>query len=94
MANPDKILILDDNPEMCDLLAECLKPLRYTVASASSGPQALELIEIERFDVAILDLLLPDCDGMEILRHIREWRPEIEIIVLTAYATLETAIEA
>jgi signal transduction histidine kinase/CheY-like chemotaxis protein len=94
MANPDKILILDDNPEMCDLLAECLKPLRYTVASASSGPQALELIETERFDVAILDLLLPDCDGMEILRHIREWRPEIEIIVLTAYATLETAIEA
>ncbi len=94
MANPDKILILDDNPEMCDLLAECLKPLRYAVASASSGPQAMELIETERFNVAILDLLLPDCDGMEILRCIRERRPDIEIIVLTAYATLETAIEA
>ena len=94
MANPDRILIVDDNPEMCTLLAECLKSPRYSVACAISGPQAQELVETEKFDVLILDLLLPGSDGMEILRHVRERRPEIEIIVLTAYATLETAIRA
>jgi len=94
MANPDKILIVDDNVEMCELLAECLRPQRYAMARTSSGLAALELIENERFDVVILDLRLPRSDGIEILRHIRERRPEVEIIVLTAYASLETAIEA
>jgi signal transduction histidine kinase/DNA-binding response OmpR family regulator len=94
MANPNKILILDDNADMCDLLVECLRPLRYDVTSTTSGPHALALIETERFETAILDLLLPDIDGMEVLRRIRKRRPEIEIIVLTAYATLETAVEA
>lgn len=94
MANPNKILILDDNADMCDLLAECLRPLRYDVTSTTSSPHALALIETERFEAAILDLLLPDIDGMEVLRRVRKRRPEIEIIVLTAYATLETAVEA
>jgi len=94
MASPDRILILDDNPEMCELLTECLKPQRYTFASAHSGHEALRLLETERFAAAILDLRLPGPDGIEILRHFREQRPETEIIVLTAYASLETAIEA
>jgi len=94
MANPDRLLIVDDNAEMCELLAECLRPQRYALACASSGLEALELLGNERFDVVILDLRLPRSDGIEILRHIRERRPEIEIIVLTAYASLETAIEA
>jgi signal transduction histidine kinase/DNA-binding response OmpR family regulator len=94
MANPEKIMIVDDNPEMCEVVAECLKPLRHTVICATTGPQALDLIERKRFGVVVLDLLLPGSDGMEILRHIREQRPETEIIVLTAYASLETAIEA
>jgi len=94
MANPNRILILDDNADMCDLLVECLRPLRYDITSTTSGPHALALIETERFEAAILDLLLPDIDGMEVLRRIRKRRPEIEIIVLTAYATLETAVEA
>ena len=94
MANPDKVLILDDNLEMCELLTECLKPHRYAFTCANSGDQALELLETERFAAAIVDLRLPGPDGIEILRHFRERRPETEIIVLTAYASLETAIEA
>jgi len=91
MANPNKILILDDNADMCDLLAECLRPLRYDVTSTTSSPHALALIETERFEAAILDLLLPDIDGMEVLRRIRKRRPEIEIIAVSyTHLTLPT----
>jgi len=94
MAGPDRILIMDDDPKMCALLSECLMPLRCEITSVNSGGEALALLETERFSVAILDLMLPDLSGTEVLRRIREQRPEIEVIVLTGHASLETAIEA
>ena len=94
MASSDKILIVDDDPEVCELLSMSLSPLGYEITSANDGFQALERIGAERFNVVILDLTLPGPDGMEILRHIREQQAETEIIMLTAHASLETAIEA
>jgi signal transduction histidine kinase/CheY-like chemotaxis protein len=94
MTSPDKILIIDDDPKMRELLLECLAPLGCDVTSASSGQQALELIEAEQFNAALLDLMLPDIDGMKVFRRIRKLRPELEVIVLTGYASLESAIEA
>lgn len=94
MASPARILIVDDNPEICKLLSMSLAPLGYEVTSANDGFQALEQIETEQFNVAILDLMLPGPNGIEILRHIREQQVETEVIVLTAYASLETAIKA
>lgn len=94
MARPDRILIVDDDPAMRELLRECLTPLGYDLTFGNSGRQALELLAATPFTVAILDLMLPDLSGTEMLRRIREPRPEIEIIVLTGYASLETAIEA
>lgn len=94
MTSSDRILVTDDDPKMCDLLFECLKPLEYEVAFAGGGQEALDLLETQPFSVVLLDLKLPDLDGTEVLRRIRERWPEIEIIILTGYASLETAIEA
>ncbi len=94
MTNRDQILIVDDSPEMPHLLDACLRPLGYDTAAIGNGRQGLEMLETGEFSVAILDLMLPDLNGMEILRRIRQQRPEIEIIMLTGHASLETAIEA
>jgi signal transduction histidine kinase len=94
MANPGKLLIVDDDLEMCRLLSLSLSPLGCEIALANDGYQALEWIEVEQFDAAILDLMLPGPGGIGILKHIREQGSEMEVIVLTAHASMETAIEA
>ena len=94
MTNPNQILIVDDDVEIHGLLHACLQSLGYDTVATDNGRRGLEMLASGEFNVAILDLMLPDLNGMEILRRIRQQRPEIEIIVLTAYASLETAIEA
>jgi CheY-like chemotaxis protein/signal transduction histidine kinase/HPt (histidine-containing phosphotransfer) domain-containing protein len=94
MANQNRILIIDDDPGMHGMLQISLAPLGYDVVAAENGRQGLEMLEAEPSSVVILDIMLPDLDGIEILRRIREQWPEIEVIMLTAYASLETAIEA
>lgn len=94
MANRDRILIIDDDLEMHNLLRACIAPLGYEVTATDNGQQGLEMLKTGQFNVAILDLMLPDLNGMEILKQIQEQQPGIEIIVLTAYASLETAIGA
>jgi CheY-like chemotaxis protein/signal transduction histidine kinase/HPt (histidine-containing phosphotransfer) domain-containing protein len=94
MANQNRILIIDDDPGMHGMLQICLAPLGYDAVAADNGRQGLEMLESGQFSVVILDLMLPDLDGIEILRRIRKQWPEIEVIMLTAYASLETAIEA
>ena len=94
MARSDSILIIDDDPKMRELLFECLAPLGYEITQADSGQQALELIADDQFNVVLLDLMLPDIDGMQVFRDIRKQRPETEVIVLTGYASLESAIDA
>jgi signal transduction histidine kinase/CheY-like chemotaxis protein len=94
MARPDKILIIDDDPRMRELVFECLAPLGYDVTQAESGRRALELAEAEPFNVVLLDLKLPDMEGMRVFRDIRQRRPETEVIVLTGYGSLESAVDA
>jgi two-component system sensor histidine kinase/response regulator len=94
MADLDRILIIDDDPDMHGLLQTCLAPLGYDVVAADNGQQGLEILGSEPFSVVILDLMLPDLHGIEVLRRIRQRWPETEVIMLTAYASLETAIEA
>ncbi len=94
MGNRDQILIVDDDLDMHGLLHACLAPLGHDIMATTSSQQALELLKTGQFSVAILDLMLPNLSGMEILRRMRRQEPEIETIVLTAYASLETAIEA
>jgi signal transduction histidine kinase len=94
MAQAGKILIVDDDPKTCNLLSLSLSPQGYEITSAHDAFQALERLEAERFNVVILDLMLPGPNGMEILRHIHEQQIDVEVIMITAYASLSSAIEA
>jgi CheY-like chemotaxis protein/signal transduction histidine kinase len=90
----DRILIVDDNLEMHTLLEACLDPVSDEIVATDSGREALDLLGHEDFAVVVLDLMLPDLDGLEILEGIRQSQREIAVIILTAHGSLETAIEA
>jgi signal transduction histidine kinase len=94
MSSPDKVLIIDDDELIQDLLRACLAPQGHQLVFAGRGQEALELLKSGQFAVAILDIMLPEINGMEILRRVQGQIPETEIIVLTGHASLETAIEA
>ena len=94
MISAPRILIVDDDRDMCQLIRRSLAHLGCECKDAYDGWQALEQIETGQFDLVILDLMLPGPDGMEILRHIHQRQIETDVIVLTAYASLESAIEA
>ncbi|WP_084055843.1 sigma-54-dependent transcriptional regulator [Desulfacinum hydrothermale] len=91
---PFSILIADDEPNIREALHEALAGEGYWVATASSGRQTLSQLEARRFQLVLLDLVLGDMDGMEILKAVKEKWPRTEVVVITAYGTIETAVEA
>ncbi|MBC7236605.1 MAG: diguanylate cyclase [Chloroflexi bacterium] len=90
----ERILIVDDQESIRDLLAALCEDEGYEVATAEDGAEALALLERGSFDVGILDLLLPDIHGLDVLRRAKALYPEIEVIILTGHSDLQTAVEA
>ena len=88
------ILVVDDDPSVRFYLEQALTRVGYRVAAVGSGEAALELIASQEFDLALLDLQLGGIGGMEVLAKLRQRSPETAVIVLTAHASLETAVEA
>ncbi len=88
------ILIVDDEKGMRDLLSFMLRTEGYHIIEASSGEEALACMEAETFDVVIADIMMPGMNGLQLLRRIREHDSDAVVIVMTAYASLQTAIEA
>jgi DNA-binding NtrC family response regulator len=91
---PATLLIADDDPVALALLAEVLAGEGYAVRAASGGAACLELAAREPVELAIVDLRMPDMDGLEVIRRLAVIRPGIPIIILTAFAGIDTAIEA
>ncbi len=89
-----RILLVDDEPRMLSLLNSLLKAEGYDVTSAQDGSKVPELINTEVFDLMISDIRMTPIDGMELLKIARAARPTMPVIILTAYGTVETAIEA
>src|SRR5437868_2402278 len=91
-----RILVVDDEPMMTDSLKQNLVEEGYTVDTASSGAQAVELFDGSGHHLVVCDLQLPDreMNGMDVLRHVKETRPSTEVIVMTGYGTVERAVEA
>lgn len=89
-----KILIIDDEEHMCWALERAMKQEGYQVISANRGRQGLELIRQEGPSLVVLDLKMPEMDGLEVLKNIKELSPRMPVIMLTAHGTIETAIEA
>jgi len=88
-----RILVVDDKPNMRRLVSKVLQDLG-TVSTAEDGKKALEQLVTERFDVVISDIRMPEMDGQALLRAARKLPQPPEVILMTAYATVETAIEA
>ena len=88
------VLVVDDEPLIRDTLAEYLGQEGFAVAACASGEEALELAGGRRFDVVLCDVQLPGMDGLELLDRLRQLSPETSVLLITAYATVENAVEA
>lgn len=88
------ILVVDDEPSMRVVLSESLKSCGYEVETSDSGEDALSKFQEDKFDVVITDMRMPRIGGMEVLRGIKKVSSGTPVIVITAYGTVNTAVEA
>jgi two-component system response regulator AtoC len=89
-----KILVVDDEIVVRESLSDWLKDAGYQVFTAESGCEALEMIEKEKPGIMIADLMMPGMDGIELMKKAREQQPGLEVVIVTAYASIPTAITA
>ena len=89
-----KVLLVDDEEEFTALLSERMRTRGFDVDNTNSGTQDLEKIDKKNYDAIILDLYMPEMDGIETLKHLLKKNPDLQIIFLTGHATLEKGIEA
>ena len=89
-----RILIIDDTTNIRKTLQIALARPDWSIEGAGDGEEGLALLETGRFRLALLDLNLPGMHGMDVLRRIRKNRPEVAIIIITAYGTVEYSVEA
>jgi DNA-binding NtrC family response regulator len=89
-----KVLVVDDEVEMLTLLRNYLSREEYEVNTAPSAEIALQLLEEQDFDVVLTDLRMRGMDGLELVREVHETRPETQILLMTAFGSIETAVEA
>ncbi|MDI6844971.1 MAG: sigma-54 dependent transcriptional regulator [Candidatus Saccharicenans sp.] len=88
------IHLIDDEPIIHDVLGQLLEAEGYRVEISASGEEALKKFEEQKFDLILLDLLMPGMDGLEVLRRIKRIDPEALVIIITAYASVESALAA
>ncbi|MDD5425978.1 MAG: sigma-54 dependent transcriptional regulator [candidate division Zixibacteria bacterium] len=89
-----KILVVDDEDSMCNFMEIMLTKDGYKVETTTSGGEAINLLKDENFDLVIADLNMPEMSGIEVLKGIKSFKREQEIIMMTAFASVDTAIEA
>jgi DNA-binding NtrC family response regulator len=89
-----KILVCDDQEMMRDSLASTLAREGHEVVAATDGAVALEKITERRFDLLITDMKMPRMTGIELLAEAKRLRPDLPVIMMTAFATVQTAVEA
>ncbi|MGD9826696.1 response regulator [Desulfobacter sp.] len=90
----EKVLIIDDEQEFTQALAERMTNRGMTVSTSSSAMEGLQNVEEHSFDVVVLDLQMPEMDGIETLKILKKKNPELQVILLTGHATVEKGIEA
>src|SRR6516165_6896117 len=89
-----RVLVVDDEPEMCETCRKILARRGHRLWLAESGAAGLQRLHELPIDLAIIDLRLPDMDGLEVLRQAKKINPDIVVIIITAHGTVDTAIEA
>lgn len=94
MSDPARIMIVDDEVYIRFLLGEELSQHGYDVSTAASGEEAAAMLEKGTYDLILLDLVMPGMDGLQLMREVRTMAPGTVVILLTAHASLDSAIEA
>jgi DNA-binding response OmpR family regulator len=94
MSDRPRLLIVDDELLIRDLLYDFFAGREYEIAVAENGRRALAQFESGHFDTVILDLKMPDMDGLEVASEIRQRDPQVPIIIMTGYPSMESAIDA
>jgi DNA-binding NtrC family response regulator len=89
-----RILIVDDEKDCLDDIAQMLELSDFKVNTTTSPIEALQIYEKFRFDCVLTDMRMPEMNGLELLKKIKSYDPKANVIILTAYGDLETAIEA
>jgi len=89
-----RILVVDDEDIVRTSCSRTLSPEGYEVRLAKNGAEGLKMASEERFDLVLTDLKMPDMDGIEVLRIIKEQWPETAVIIVTGYQTVDTAVKA
>lgn len=87
--SPVRVLIVDDEPSLCDILAMALRHEKWDVTTAQTGQDALRAVRATKPDVIVLDMMLPDIDGMSVLQRLRENGDDTPVLFLTAKDALE-----
>ena len=90
----ENILVIDDEKSLIELLAVIFKKEGYGVMQAMSGEKALEILEKGGIDFVITDIRMPGLDGMEVLRRVKASHPDVPVVMITAYGTVQQAVEA
>ncbi|QCQ21728.1 response regulator [Desulfoglaeba alkanexedens] len=90
----ERVLLVDDEVDFLETLAERLRARGMDVATSTSAEEALAKVAEQAFDVVILDLKMPGMDGIQALKALKEQKPEVQVILLTGYATVSKGIEA
>jgi len=88
-----KILCVDDEDVILDSFRKILVLDGYSVDTVNSGPEALNLIKSNHYDFLFTDLKMPEMDGVDVAKQVKSVRPDIDVVIITGYATVETAVE-
>ena len=88
------VLVIDDEPNMCHVLSVILKKTGYNITTAQDGKKGLSVFQDGNFDVALCDIRMPEMDGIDFLKSAVERKPDAAIIMMSAYGTVDTAVEA
>jgi DNA-binding NtrC family response regulator len=93
-SGPPKVLVVDDEPTLRRSLSRLLQSRGCSVLTADDGEQAIGLLEREHIDVALVDLMMPKVGGLELLEHVRAKHDGVEVVMMTAFGDVETAVKA
>ncbi|MDE6738195.1 MAG: response regulator transcription factor, partial [Lachnospiraceae bacterium] len=88
------ILFLEDEPTIREVLTEYMKMKNYSVTCAGDGEEALKLLRTQKFDMSVLDIMVPKVSGLEVLQYIKEQHPDMATIMLTALDDEKTQVQA
>jgi two-component system, OmpR family, response regulator len=88
-----RVLVVDDEADFLETIVKRLQRRKIDASGVDGGKKALEIVENERFDVVVLDILMPGMDGIETLKLLKKKKPFIEVIILTGHGSVESGLQ-